>query len=181
MRFLVLIAALLFAAAPARAADEQIRLTSAMVESYIVSHDTLEALALGFAKEFGDRSETPGEDPLSTLDAYQSIEPARQKTEAAMKAAGFASLDEWIKVNTSIILAYPYLDPTAAPPDVNTEKAAALADIKADATLDDTTRAQAIAELDDQYAELARYVPLPGNVDTIRPFKSRLQPLVDPN
>ena len=90
------------------------------------------------------------------------------------------SLD-WQRVANSVYVAYQFLDPANVPPDVESEKAKARKDIEADKSLTPEKRTQALEKLDEQYAAVANYVPLPGNIDTVRPFADRIKAMIGQN
>jgi hypothetical protein len=178
--FLLMLA--LFQTSPSLAAsDEQVTLSPSVVEKFLGAHDELEALAADLAKKYGDRSEAEGDDPVAALPAYQDVPDAKQRTAMLMVKYGFIDLDDWQRVANSVLVAYQFLDPANVPPDVDQEKAKARGDIDADKSLTPEKKAQALQELDEQYAAVATYVPLPGNVEVVRPYADRIKAIVGSN
>jgi len=163
------------------ATDEQVTLSPAVVEKFLASHGELETLAADLAKQYGDRSEAEGDDPVLALPAYQDIPEAKQRIITLLVKFGFIDLDDWQRVTNSVFVAYQFLDPANVAPDFEAEKAKARKEIDADKSLTPAKRAEALQQLDDQYAAVADYVPLPGNVEVVRPFADRIKPLVAPN
>ncbi|MDQ0468832.1 hypothetical protein [Labrys wisconsinensis] len=161
--------------------DEQVALTPQMVEKFVEGHADLEALAKDLARQYGDRSETEGDDLVAALPAYQDIPEAKARTAALLTKYGFSDLDSWELVTNSVLLAYQYVDPTTAPPNIDEEKTKARAEIEADATLTPDAKKEAEKQLDEQYASLLQYVPLPGNIEAVRPFAARLKPIAEAN
>ena len=161
--------------------DDQVTLTPALVDAFISAHADLNALSLNFIKKYGDRSEEAGDDPSLALPAYQDIDEARLSTTTILVKYGFLDLGDYERVLNSVLLAYQYLDPATTPPDVATEKAKVRAEIDNDKSLTAEAKTQALADLDAQYAELAAFVPLAGNVDTIRSYAEKLRPIAEAN
>src|SRR3954449_13529322 len=87
---LICILAGLAMAPPCFAGDqEQVALTAQMVEKFVEGHADLEALAKDLAKQYGDRSETEGDDLVAALPAYQDIPEAKARTAALLTKYGF--------------------------------------------------------------------------------------------
>lgn len=182
MRLAVLcLAALLAIVAPARADEEQVTLASSTVESYLISHAALEGLATRLATKFGDRTETEGDDPVHSLPAYQDIPEARVETAEILTRFGFIDLADHRRVENSVLLAYQYLDPATRPPEVATEKARAVAEVEQDVALSPDQKKAALDQIETQYNELATYVPIPGNIETVRPFADRIAAIGEGN
>jgi len=184
MRVLAVLSVILGLASimPALAAsDEQVTLSASVVEKFLTAHPDLEALAGDLAKKYGDRSEAEGDDPVMALPAYQDIPEAKERTASLLVKYGFIDLDDWQRVANSVYVAYQFLDPANVPPDVESEKAKARKDIEADKSLTPEKRTQALEQLDEQYAAVANYVPLPGNIDTVRPFADRIKAMIGQN
>lgn len=178
----LLAALLLGAAAPAALAQssDQVRLTAPLLEGFLAAYPELAALERDLEARYGDRAEEAGRDPVEALPAYQSIEDARTRTGAVLARHGLGGLDQFLSVYTSALVAYPYADPNGpAPPDVAHEKAEAAAAIQRDATLTPDAKAAALGQLDDQYATLFDSVPLPGNVEAVRPYAERIKAIAD--
>ena len=184
MRILAVLLLLLGVAgiAPAFAAsDEQVTLSPGVIEKFLAAHDELEALATDLAKKYGDRAEAEGDDPVISLPAYQDVPEAKERTATLLVKYGFIDLDDWQRVANSVFVAYQFLDPANVPPDVETEKAKARKDIEADKTLTPEKKTQALQQLDEQYAAVANYVPLSGNVEMVRPFADRIKAMIGQN
>ena len=179
--FIGLLAGLVFAAPSLAGDEEQVALTAQMVQNFVEGHADLEALAVDLAKQYGDRSETEGDDPVASLSAYQDIAEAKTRTAGLLTKHGFPDLDSWELVTNSVLLAYQYVDPSTAPPDINEEKAKARAEIEADKTLTPDSKQEAVKQLDEQYSSLLQYVPLPGNIEAVRPFAGRIKPIAEAN
>lgn len=183
MRFLLSLCVALLLALPAARADdkEQVALTPQVVENYLNAHAALETLARDLAKQYGDRSDTEGDDPVASLPAYQEIPDAKSRTSAILSQYGFTDLDSLQLVASSVLLAYDYVDPANAPPDAAAEKEKAKADIEADTSLTPEKKQEQLQLLDQQYASVIQYKPLPGNVEAVRPYADRIKPIAEAN
>lgn len=164
---------------PARAEDgEQIKLTTAQIDHFLASHDELKALSEDFAKKYGDRAEAGDDDPVLSLAAYLMVPEAATRLTEVLKRYQFSSLSEWQQVMTSIVLALPYANTANPPPNLDTEMARAKGEIEADKTLSDEQRKQALAQLQEQYEEAKESVPLPENIETLKPYAAKLTTLL---
>ena len=59
------------------------------------------------------------------------------------------------------------------------EKAKDKAAIEADTSLTSEKKAEALQQLDEQYAFIVDEIPLPGNIEMVRPFVDRIKPLYE--
>lgn len=62
--------------------------------------------------------------------------------------------------------------PTA---DLEVQKNQAMEDIRADENLNETEKAAAISDIENEFTALAQFEPLPGNVEAVRPFLDRIR------
>jgi hypothetical protein len=177
-------------ARPAEAQDEQVKLTGPMVETYIAAHGELASLAVELAKKYGDRSETPGDDPVASLPAFDDIAEAKARTAGLLAKYQYKNFDEFELVSSSVMLAYQanmpgtagdQADANGPPPDLDTEKAKAKADIEADPSLTPDKKKEALQQLEDQYASLQDSTPLPGNAEAVKPYLDKLKPIAESN
>ncbi|WP_448952542.1 hypothetical protein [Labrys neptuniae] len=171
----------------AAAGDDQVKLTPAMVENFIAAHGELITLAAELTKKYGDRSDTPGDDPVASLPAFQDIAEAKTRTGAILAKYDFKDLDALDIVSNSVMLAYQ-----ADVPDTNgtgdggggdpeADKAKARAEIEADQTLTPEKKKEALQQLDEQFASLQSLTPLPGNPEVVKPFLDKLKPIAEAN
>jgi hypothetical protein len=195
MRFVrsLCLAALLAVPAAALAADEdQVKLTPAMVETFIAAHAEFATLASDLTRKYGDRSDTPGDDPVASLPAFQDVPDAKSRIAALLAKYGYKDFDELEIVTNSVMLAYQADipdgnedDAQAAPDkslsDLETERAKAKAEVEADSSLTPEKKKEALQQIDDQYASLQDLTPLPGNADIVRPYLDKLKPIADAN
>lgn len=175
----------------AGAQEDQVKLTSGMVENFITAHGDLAALATELAKKYGDRSDTPGDDPVASLPAFQDVAEAKARTSAILGKYGFKDLDSLETVTNSVMLAYQadvpdsagssQATPNAPSADPEVDKAKAKADIEADSSLTPDQKKDALQQLEEQYAALQDLTPLPGNADVVKPYLDKLKPIADAN
>lgn len=176
-----------FMTGSAGASDDQIKLTPAVVEKFIAARAELTALAADLAKKYGDRSDTPGDDPVASLPAFQDIAEAKTRIDAVLGKYEFKDLDALDVVTNSVMLAYQADVPDNngaadnAQSDPETDKAKARAEIEADQSLTPEKKKEALQQLDEQFASLQALTPLPGNAEVVKPFLDRLKPIAEAN
>lgn len=90
---------------------------------------------------------------------------------------GFSSYAEWSSVAYSIELASEALQPDSGLDDLDGQKAEALRDIENDKSLSAEEKEAAKLELESQFAALAEFVPLPGNVEIVKPLIDQIRAL----
>ncbi|MBP0582962.1 hypothetical protein J8I29_26790 [Labrys sp. LIt4] len=178
-----------FLSGSAGASDDQVKLTAPMVEKFIAARGELAVLAADLTKKYGDRSDTPGDDPVASLPAFQDIAEAKTRTDAILTKYDFKDLDTLDIVTNSVMLAYQADVPDNsggnaaenAQNDPEAEKAKARAEIEADQSLTPEKRKEALQQLDEQFASLQALTPLPGNAEVVKPFLDRLKPIAEAN
>jgi hypothetical protein len=82
-------------------------------------------------------------------------------------------------VAQSVMLAFGAADPQSGPVDLEAEKARVIEEINADKSLSEEDKTQALAALDEQFAALADFQPLPGNVEVVTPYLDRIREIFD--
>jgi hypothetical protein len=169
--------------APAAATDiepQQVQLTGPQVEKFLASWPDLEALRAKFDKQFGAANGEEEEgDPLFALGTYLDKPEAKAEIDKTLAKYGFASFADWANVAQSVMLAFGSADPQTGPMDLDAEKKRVIDEIKADKNLTDSDKQQALKDLDEQFAALADFQPLPGNVDVVKPFVDKVRELFD--
>lgn len=176
-----------FLAGTAGASDDQVKLTAAMVEKFIAARAELTVLATDLAKKYGDRSDTPGDDPVASLPAFQDIADAKTRTDAILSKYDFKDLDALDIVTNSVMLAYQADVPDnngaadSGQNDPEADKAKARAEIEADQSLTPEKKKEALQQLDEQFASLQALTPLPGNAEVVKPFLDKLKPIAEAN
>ncbi|CAM5767412.1 hypothetical protein LMIY3S_02152 [Labrys miyagiensis] len=177
-------------AVPAWAQDDQIKLSGPIIENFIAAHGELATLAAEFVKKYGDRSETPGDDPVASLPAFDNVADAKARTAALLAKYHFKDFDEFEIVTNSVMLAYQadvpdsggdQGTPNGSQVDLDAEKAKAKADVEADASLTPEKKKEALQQIEDQYASLQDSTPLPGNTEAVRPYLDKLRPIAESN
>jgi hypothetical protein len=177
-------------ATPASAQDDQITLTGPIVENFIAAHGELSALAAELTKKYGDRSETPGDDPVASLPAFDNVPEAKAQTQALLAKYHYKDFDELEIVTNSVMLAYQtdvpdsgddQATPGGSQVDLDAEKAKAKAEVEADTSLTPDRKKEALQQIDDQYASLQDSTPLPGNAEAVKPYLDKLKPIAEAN
>ena len=175
---------------PASAQDDQITLTGPIVENFIAAHGELSALAAELTKKYGDRSETPGDDPVASLPAFDNVPEAKAQTQALLAKYHYKDFDELEIVTNSVMLAYQtdvpdsgddQATPGGSQVDLDAETAKAKAEIEADTSLTPDRKKEALQQIDDQYASLQDSTPLPGNAEAVKPYLDKLKPIAEAN
>jgi hypothetical protein len=154
----------------------QIALSSDVVQRFVSSIPSLIALSRELDAAQG-RTGGGGEaeDDLSFLLARHLFDPkSEQRINSALAGYGFANYAEWANAAHSVAIAAEAAAFGRAE-DLGSQKAAALRDVQNDKTLTDETRQNALDEVENQFAALAEFEPLPGNVEAVRPFLPRLK------
>jgi hypothetical protein len=177
-------------ATPASAQDDQITLTGPIVENFIAAHGELSALAAELTKKYGDRSETPGDDPVASLPAFDNVPEAKAQTQALLAKYHYKDFDDLEIVTNSVMLAYQtdvpdsgddQATPGGSQVDLDAEKAKAKAEVEADTSLTPDRKKEALQQIDDQYASLQDSTPLPGNAEAVKPYLDKLKPIAEAN
>jgi len=147
---------------------EQIQLTPELVEKFVSSWPAMEALGDELAGAYGvDPSAT---DPTSAFKAWNARPEASTKITAAVTAAGFAGLADWVKVANSVVLAYGYDETQLAPERL----AEVIAEIEASPDIPADQKPAVVAQVRQQFADAANLKPLAGNPEVVQPFVDRL-------
>ena len=184
------IVAVMSLAMPSWAQDDQIKLTAPIVETFIAAHAELSGLAAELTKKYGDRSETPGDDPVASLPAFDNVPEAKAQATALLAKYRYKDFDEFEIVTNSVMLAYQADVPdtagdqagsNGAPVDLDAEKAKAKADVEADTSLTPDKKKEALQQIEEQYASLPDLAPLPGNADVVKPYLDKLKPIAEAN
>ncbi|GLS18851.1 hypothetical protein GCM10007874_18680 [Labrys miyagiensis] len=177
-------------AAPASVQDDQITLTGPIVENFIAAHGELSTLAAQLTRKYGDRSETPGDDPVASLPAFDNVPEAKAQTQALLAKFHYKDFDELEIVTNSVMLAYQadvpdsgddQATPDGSKVDLDADKAKAKAEVEADTSLTPDKKKEALQQIEDQYASLQDSTPLPGNAEAVKPYLDKLKPIAESN
>lgn len=164
--------------APA-AEPTQVPLTPGLVENFLASWPDMEALRQRFDQSYGsDDAEDEG-DPLFSLGNYLEKPDAKAEIDKTLAKYSFASFGDWANVAESVMLAFGAADPDAGPVDVDAEKKRVTDEINNDTSLSAEEKQQALKDLDEQFAAMADFEPLPGNVDVVKPYMDKIRTLFE--
>ena len=156
----------------------QVPLTADLVSRFLKSYPDL----LTLSRDLNRRRPPPPSSDVEESVAFTLLPHLANPASSAeinriLQKYGFASYSDWANAAHSISLAAEAAEPNAGTDDLDSEKKQAIADIDADDTLSADEKAAAKVELDNQFAALAEFVPLPGNVDTVKPFMELIRTL----
>jgi hypothetical protein len=117
------------------------------------------------------------EDPVGALSAYLDDPAAKPQIEEILKKHQFATYAEWADVAQSVLLAFGASDPEGGETDLAAEKRKVQSEIEGDAALSDDEKQAALKDLDEQFAALESFQPLPGNVEVVKPYLEKIKAL----
>ncbi|MFC3693518.1 hypothetical protein [Chenggangzhangella methanolivorans] len=117
------------------------------------------------------------EDPIGALAAYLDDAKAKPQIEEILKKHGFATYSDWADVAQSVLLAFGASDPDGGGADLAAEKKKVQDEINGDAALSEDEKKSALKDLDEQFAALESFQPLPGNVDAVKPYLDKIKDL----
>lgn len=183
--------------APDNAAGEiepkQVPLTPKMVEGFLAAWPEFEALREKLTAQNpgakaqdnnpqgqpeSDEAEVgEAEDPVGALAAYLDKPEARAEIDAILKKHDFATYSDWADAAQSVLLAFGASDPEGGETDLAAEKRKVQTEIENDANLSDEEKQAALKDLDEQFAALESFQPLPGNVEVVKPYVDKIKAL----
>lgn len=172
---------------------KQVPLDGKKVEAFIAAWPEFEALREKLAaqnpqtneqtKNQNDQPESDeaevgeAEDPVGALAGYLDDAKAKPQIEAILKKHNLASYSDWADVAQSVLLAFGASDPDGGGTDLAAEKKKVQEEIQADAALSEDEKKAALKDLDEQFAALESFQPLPGNVEAVKPYLEKIKNL----
>lgn len=172
---------------------KQVPLNDKLVQSFITAWPEFEALREKLSaqnpatadqnKNNNDQPESDeaevgeAEDPVGALAAYLDDAKAKPQIEAILKKHDFASYSDWADVAQSVLLAFGASDPDGGGTDLAAEKKKVQQEIQSDAALSEDEKKAALKDLDEQFAALESFQPLPGNVEAVKPHLDKIKNL----
>lgn len=172
---------------------KQVPLDGKKVEAFIAAWPEFEALREKLAaqnpqtneqtKNQNDQPESDeaevgeAEDPVGALAAYLDDAKAKPQIETILKKHDLASYSDWADVAQSVLLAFGASDPDGGGTDLAAEKKKVQEEIQADAALSEDEKKAALKDLDEQFAALESFQPLPGNVEAVKPYLEKIKNL----
>jgi hypothetical protein len=184
-------------AQPAEAAatdiePKQVQLTPKLVENFLAAWPEFEALREKLtanspaAKEQDNPQNAPesdeaeigeAEDPVGALAGYLDKPEAKAEIDAILKKYELATYSDWADLAQSVMLAFGASDPDGGETDLAAEKRKVQSEIETDAALSEEEKQAALKDLDEQFAALESFQPLPGNVEVVRPYLGKIKAL----
>lgn len=145
--------------ASAQAPVKQLKLTEKQVEGFIAAHKDMGAVA--------DKMTSDKPDP-----AIQT------QLESIAKKFGFRDFNEYDEIASNIALVMAGMDPqTKAFTDPPTQIKREIEEVKADKSMPEKERKQALEELAEAM-KLAQPIQYPSNIELIKKYYDRLEPLL---
>ncbi|GLK75705.1 hypothetical protein GCM10008171_09590 [Methylopila jiangsuensis] len=180
-------------AAVAELEPKQIPLTPTLVEAFLAAWPEFETLREKLAAEEPDAKAQDAnpkdqpesdeaevgeaEDPVGALAAYLDKPEAKAQIDAVLKKHNFAAYADWANTAQSVLLAFGASDPEGGETDLGAEKRKVQSEIENDAALSDDEKQAALKDLDEQFAALESFQPIPGNVDVVKPYIEKIKAL----
>lgn len=153
----------------------QVPLDQALVSKVLDGYPQVVALA----RELDGSEPTPEasdveESPAYVFAAHIADAKSAIRIEEMFRGIGFENYSDWANAVHSIALAADAasFEQTA---DLSTQKTLAQDEIKSDAALNEAEKQAALADLEDEFAALAQFEPLPGNIEAVEPFLDRIR------
>lgn len=172
---------------------KQVPLDGKKVEAFIAAWPEFEALREKLtaenpatANQGGDKKDQQesdeaevgeAEDPVGALAAYLDDPKAKPEIESILKKHGFATYSDWADVAQSVLLAFGATDSDGGGTDLAAEKKKVQDEIQNDAALSEDEKKSALKDLDEQFAALESFQPIPGNVDAVKPYLAKIKDL----
>ena len=142
----------------------QVTLTPDMVQRFIASWPDFKALGDKLAEDRG--VDPQAGTPTAAFAAWAREADAKAEIDAVVTRYGFGSLEQWIGVADSVMLAFSY-----DAEELSDERLAEiLADVEASPQVPPDQKAAAAEQVRAYFAAARALKPLPGNVETVEPF-----------
>jgi len=173
---------ILAAPAPAAAQNQQlppqVSLTPELVEGFIGSYPELHQLGEQLEQKYGKVDADP-EDPSSFVSGFAQYADARAQMEGIVQGHGIPSIQDWVQVAYSVMLAYSFAERGEGGGSVDSEMAEAIGQIKNDKSIPEQQKEQLIAMLEQQMAQISQLRPPAGNIEVVVPYAEQIKQIVD--
>lgn len=156
----------------------QIALTPELVESFIASYPELQALGDRLEQKYGKVQADP-EDPSSFVQGFAQYADARGEIQSVVQNYGIASIQDWIQVAYSVMLAYSFSERGDGGGSVDSEMAEAIEQIKTDKNIPASQKEQLIAMLQQQMAQISQLRPPAGNIEVVSQYAEQIKQIAD--
>ena len=156
----------------------QIQLTPELVEGFIGSYPELITLRDQLKQKYGQVDADP-EDPSSFVTAYAQYADARAQMEGIIQNHGIASIQDWVQVAYSVMLAYSFSERGEGGGSVDSEMAEAIDQIKNDKSIPKEQKEQLIAMLQQQMAQISQLRPPAGNIEVVMQYADQIRQIAD--
>jgi hypothetical protein len=156
----------------------QIQLTPELVEGFIASYPELITLREQLKQKYGQVDADP-EDPSSFVTAYAQYADARAQMEGIIQSHGIASIQDWVQVAYSVMLAYSFSERGEGGGSVDSEMAEAIDQIKNDKSIPKEQKEQLIAMLEQQMAQISQLRPPAGNIEVVMQYADQIRQIAE--
>lgn len=153
---------------------QQVPLTKAKVDGFLGSLPEFNALGKKYDKD--GASEAGPMDSASRLFQYQAAHAEMQKV---LKAHGFSSFPEWVKVAQTVAITYSFVRSGDGPGQLAPQAQKALDEIDKDPNMSVEQKAQIKAMMQQQMAMAKRLQPLPENVSLVKSMLPQISKVLD--
>lgn len=161
---------------------KQVTLTPDTVKNFIGAFQDIKA----WQKSLDTTSKTTESDEdLKDSEEHEEVISVPQDAASAakmqdiLKKHNFSTLESWEQTAQSVMLAYGYADPDNALSDPKKAIADSIEEIKKDTTLSEDEKKQAIKSLNEQVQVVDKMKPLPGNIETVKPYVPEIKKMVE--
>lgn len=175
---LLSLAAPLPASAQTQQLPAQVQLTPELVEGFIGSYPELDALGQQLEAKYGQADVDP-EDPSSVVAGYAQYADARAQMEGIIQNHGIASIQDWVQVAYSVMLAYSFAERGEGGGSVDSEMAEAIDQIKNDKSIPKEQKDQLIGMLEQQMAQISQLRPPAGNIEVVAQYADQIKQIAD--
>lgn len=160
---------------------KQIPLTSETVKNFVAAFQEVKSwqkpagVTGSGAGNLHDLEEHEHDDALSVLRNAANTE----KTQELLKKHHFATLEDLEQTAQSVMWAYNYADPESGLADPKKSILETIEQIKKDENLPQEEKDEAIKNLAEEMKTVDQMKPLPGNVETVRPFVPEIKKMME--
>lgn len=153
-----------------------VSLDTGLVGRFLDAHREVTRLVERLDRQYGrDRR---AEDEQTLMQSLAKDERARAEIERVLSRYGFQSVERWSEVVYAISGAYGFADPGQGLSVVPAQVSAAIAEIRADASLSESEKVDMIAALEEEARTVEALRPPPENVAAVRPHLARLKAIL---
>lgn len=144
----------------------------------MASYPQLHALGKQLEQRYGQMDADP-EDPASIVAGFARYAEARGQIEQIVQQHGIGSLEDWMRVAYSVMLAYSFSERGDGGGSVDSEMAEAMEQIRSDKNIPAAQKEQLIAMLQQQMAQISQLRPPAGNIEIVSQYSDQLRQIAE--